>query len=332
MRTLDPAPTSLLDDHGAPRFGSYRGALPPVDLTSLARRSDLVTKRKRWLYVSIATADVYIAAAGIHLGYATQLFAFVYDRKERRMLADRSAMGAPVGQRFGRTPDTEAIALKALGGSFELMPDPGDPRRSRLAFEIGDVRATCELDGTDAPSPIGVVAKIPGGVVDATEKRALLRVKKGSARVGAREIDLAGAIAGYDYTHGLLARRTAWRWSYGLGHAKTGERVAWNLVEGFVGEPECALWIDGELHGVGVGQFTFDAAQPLERWAIKSACGAVDVTFAPGALHAEKKDFGVVASRFVQPVGVYRGALRVGERTLEIEDVLGVAEDQDVLW
>ena len=197
------------------------------------------------------------------------------------------------------------------------------------------MRASCELDATDSPSPIGVVANIPGGVVDATEKRALLAVRSGSLRVGGRDVDLGGAIAGYDYTHGLLARRAP-RGALVVrarSPPKTGERVAWNLVEGFVGEPECArFWIDGELHGVGVGQFTFDAAQPLERWSIKSACGAVDVTFTPGALHAEKKDFGVVASRFVQPVGVYAGKLRVGDRTLEIDDVLGVAEDQDVLW
>jgi hypothetical protein len=49
-------------------------------------------------------------------------------------------------------------------------------------------------------------------------------------------------------------------------------------------------------------------------------------------MHAEQKNFGLNHSRFVQPVGKYAGMLRVGGRELELDGVLGVTEDQDVLW
>ena len=66
MRSLDPAPRSLLDDQGHPRFGSYRGGLPLVDLRPVARGGlyDL-THRKRWIYVAIASDDLRLCGVVI---------------------------------------------------------------------------------------------------------------------------------------------------------------------------------------------------------------------------------------------------------------------------
>ena len=143
---------------------------------------------------------------------------------------------------------------------------------------------------------------------------------------------LDGALAGYDFTHGYLARHTQWRWGYAMGRAKTGERIAFNLVQGFLGERECGVWIDDVLYPIGEGRFEFNPAKPTDPWRIRSTDGALDLNFVPGAIHAERTDFKVVRSSFVQPVGAYSGTIRIGDRTLELEQVLGVAEDQDVLW
>ena len=164
-----------------------------------------------------------------------------------------------------------------------------------------------------------------------TEKRALLDVT-GELVVNGRHVALGGALGGFDYTHGLLARRTAWRWAYALGRAKSGERVAFNLVQGFVGEPECAAWVDGALFPLREGRFAFDCERPLSEWRVSTADGALDLVFTPGAMHSEDKDLGVIASQLVQPVGTYRGTLRVGGKLLTLDRVLGVTEDQSVLW
>lgn len=105
-----------------------------------------------------------------------------------------------------------------------------------------------------------------------------------------------------------------------------------NLVQGFLGETECAVWLDDELHPVGEGRFEFDAHSPLNPWRIRTTCGAVDLRFTPGGMHAEQKDFKLLRSKFVQPVGTYEGTITVGKTTATLERVLGVAEDQDVLW
>ena len=102
--------------------------------------------------------------------------------------------------------------------------------------------------------------------------------------------------------------------------------------EGFVGAAECAVWVDRELYPVTEGRFAFDPASPMSPWTVGSADGAVDLRFEPAGLHAEHKNFGIIASRFIQPVGMFRGAVRAGDRALELDRVWGVVEDQEVLW
>ena len=189
------------------------------------------------------------------------------------------------------------------------------------------------LSTEGAPPPIGVVAGLgEKDLVNATEKGALLAVT-GAAAIAGRGSSLDGGLGGYDYTHGYLARHTAWRWAFLLGRAESGERVGLNLVQGFVGEPECALWVDGELYPLAEGRFTFDPRRPTEPWQVRTADESVDLRFEPGGIHQEHKNLGVITSRFIQPVGCFSGTIRVpGRAPLVLSRALGVVEDQDVLW
>ena len=202
-----------------------------------------------------------------------------------------------------------------------------------VRVKMRGIELHAELDTTGAPPAITAIARVGDDdrLVNTTQKRALLAVR-GELNVGGWRRSLTGALAGFDYTHGLLARRTMWRWAFGLGRAKSGERVAFNLVQGFVGEPECAAWVEGEIYPLREGRFAFDRGRPLSEWRVSTADGAVDLRFKPGGMHAEHKNLGLVASRFVQPTGLYSGTLRVGGRELALDGVLGVTEDQDVLW
>jgi hypothetical protein len=196
---------------------------------------------------------------------------------------------------------------------------------------LPDFELRARVDAADAPPSLTAIARLPRALLNTTEKRTLLSVTGEAVLAGERR-SLDGGLAGYDYTNGMLARHTAWRWAFLLGRAKSGEKVAMNLVQGFVGEPECGVWIGGEVHPLAEGRFAFNAKRPLQSWRVSTADGAVDLDFVPGGLHAEKKNLGVVATRFIQPVGVYSGKIRAGGRELELDRVLGVAEDQDARW
>ncbi len=191
---------------------------------------------------------------------------------------------------------------------------------------------TATLDASHAPPAVGAIADLGGGSVDATEKRALLAVT-GEARVDGRRVSLDGALGGYDYTHGLLPRDTRWRWAFVLGRAKSGERVAVNLVEGFTGEVECAAWVDGDAYPLHEGRFEMSMERPLDPWRIRTSDGAVDFTLTPGGMHADRTNLGIIRSQFVQPAGVYTGSLRIpGRGELVLDRALGVAEDQHAVW
>ncbi len=185
---------------------------------------------------------------------------------------------------------------------------------------------------SDRSTPaITAIAPLGGaGLLDVTEKRTLLEAS-GGAIIDGEHRSLDGAVAGYDHTSGIMARRTAWHWAFLLGRAASGERVALNLVEGFAGEAECAVWVDGDLFPLGEGRFTFDAQQPLRPWRV-TAGGNVDLGFLPGAAHVERRNLGIVSSRFIHPIGVFAGTIEVGGQRLVIERALGVTEDQDVTW
>jgi hypothetical protein len=340
VRELVPSPDSVVDPASlTPRLGSYRGGLPPVDwgplrVGALAR----TLRRKKWVYVAIATEDVYAALAVVRLGYAANAFAYVYDARARRMLLRRSWMGPPGAADVGDTGGEGCRALfRARGATIAVERPPGSPRYS-VRLDAGAAQLDAVLDATRAPPAIGAVARVAPSRFDATEKRALL-VAAGELRVEGRRVSLDGGLAGYDFTSGLLARRTRWRWGFALGRAAGGEPVAFNLVEGFVGEAECAAWIGDALVPLAEGRFAFDAENPDAPWRIRTADaaadpdGGADLVMTPGAVHVERRNLLLVSSRFVQPCGAWTGSLPVpGRPRVEIARALGVTEDQDVTW
>lgn len=328
MRTLESPPRAVVAADGSPAFGSFAGPLPPVDLSPLrvGLFKRLVT-RKRWVYVALANRSVFAGLAIVDLGYATKAFSFVY--RDGVLLADRTALGPSTSGSVNDTIGDGAHARFAREGVFaELRRDGGS---IDLTARFPGLSLIARMDAHTARPPLSAVGPIPGGVLNATEKQALLPVT-GEVRVAGTRVPLDDAFGGYDYTHGLLARHTRWKWAYLLGHATDGTRVGLNLVEGFLGEKECGVWLDDALHPVGEGVFSFSPDQPLSPWKIRTTCGNVDLTFRPGALHAERENLVVVKSRFVQPIGAYSGTLRAGGRAVTLDGVLGVAEDQDVTW
>ena len=192
-----------------------------------------------------------------------------------------------------------------------------------------DLEVDAAIDESAGPPSISAVARLGDGLFNATEKRALLGVR-GTARCGARSMMLDGGLAGYDYTHGLLPRHTMWRWAFALGRDTSGAPIGFNVVQGFVGEPECAAFVSGDVVPLAEPRFTFDVNAPLGPWRIEGE--GIDLTFAPGAVHAQSTNLVLVKSRFIQPVGTFSGTVRVGGRDVRVASLPGVVEDQDVLW
>lgn len=333
MRTLEPAPPRLFHPTTAALSeGSFVGPLPPFS-PGRAGRLTRALSEKAWLYAAIVSDEVWISLCVVHLGYAATAFVFAYELGRGRMLLDSTAIAPPFRARVSRDLHAggDVASFRGVGLTVRVERVGGDVRGD------GELVARAEGDGVDlsarlscrgAPRAVSAVAALSRDRFNTTEKRAPLEVT-GRARFAGRAFSLDGALGGYDFTRGLLARRTRWRWAFGLGRVE-GAPFAFNLVSGFVGEAECVAFGGGRTSPLSEATIDLDPAAPHRPWRVTGEGYALD--FTPGAIHAQRTNLGVVRSRFLQPVGVYDGAFDLDGRRLALEGLPGVIEDQDVVW
>lgn len=333
-RVFSPPPSAVLDPvTRRPLAGSYEGPLPPVDYGPLDSSLPFrIAREKAWYYVALASPEVFVGVGILRFGYVASTFAFLFERGPEggpsgHFLADRSQLAPPfcAGYHGDGGADFRLGRRRA-----RFVRDPGSGAFD-LDVALDGLAVRARVSGALTPPPVSAVASLGDGLAHVTEKRALLSVT-GEAEVAGKRFSLDDALAGFDRSHGYLPRRTVWRWAYALGRTGAGEPVAVNLVEGFVGEAECAVWIGDKVYPVGEARFLFDPERPLRPWRLRTTCGQVDLGFEPGDIHAEHQDLGLVKTRFIQPAGAFSGTVTAGGRTHVLRRALGVVEDQDATW
>ncbi len=346
---LPEVPATLEDLHGHPRFGTFGGELERISLDRLRGPYQppapfRFLKHKKWLYAQVVTDELVAACAIVDLGYTSNAFVTVLDRRAQLPLYDESFLGLP-----GTRTDINDHPGEGLWACFR-RPDAklkfsrgrGEDRirlevELRSLLPLGEaLRWEADLVCARAPPALTVVAPVAkDGVVNVTQKRAAL-LSLGTLTVGHRTWSLDGGVAGTDYTQGYLARHTQWRWAMANARLEDGTPVGFNLAEGINdAAPACnenAAWIGDSLYPLARASFAFDRENPGMPWTVRTQDGAVHVRFVPLHLHTEQRDYKLVRSRFVQPLGVFDGQLRVGGRNLAVTGWGGVTEDQDILW
>ncbi|NOK01731.1 MULTISPECIES: DUF2804 domain-containing protein [Myxococcus] len=345
-----PAPVSVATSGGEPRFGTYQGELPEVDLPRLQGqwapgRTTRLLKRKRWQYTFAATPEVAALFAVVDLGYSSSAFAVALDLRERKPLCDVSFLGTPGPMvELGDKPGQGLKAsFRTLGGRLSVQRGEDD-ERYRVAVDVSRLRTGSlqsfqwegDLMVAGGPPALTVVSPVEGdGLVNVTMKSNGL-LTFGSLEAGGKRFRLDGGVGGMDYTQGYLARHTAWRWAFASGRLADGTPVGINLVEGFnegnADANENALWLGDKLYPLARARFEYDAKDLMAPWRLATVDGAVDLRFQPLHVHREDRNLRLVVSHFAQPVGFFNGTVRVGSRTLELSNVPGVTEDQDMLW
>jgi hypothetical protein len=338
---LPAAPAEVLDPSGSPRFGAYEGTLPEVDLTrrmglsGLTGRLRRLATRKHWTYGCVATREVFAGFAVVDLGYASNAFVFVADLAGGHLVSDESFLGLPgVSAHVAPRPGEGALArFRGGGGSFTWERPPGQSAY-HVSIVTPRVRLEATLETTGAPPMLAALLPLVTGDVDCTQKGNLLPLA-GTLEADGRRFALDGGHGGFDYTQGLFGRHTAWRWAFALGRAQDGTPVGLNVTSGLsdAAKNENVLWTPDRLAPLPPPRFAFDPARPMEPWRIDTADGALQLRFTPAGRHLEERSLGLVSSRFLQVAGTFAGTMRTPDgRTLEVEGLPGVTEDQRVKW
>ncbi|AAQ58200.1 DUF2804 domain-containing protein [Chromobacterium violaceum] len=328
MPTLPPAPPRLTTPDGQAAFGVYQGIVPELSWRPLALApTQRLTRRlhhKRWQYAALAHDDFLIGAAVVDVGWNGTAFAYLFDRRQGKVVAAASANGLPgIGTR---------VADRAFGDARFRLPGKRfaferDGETLRLSVASRELSLEAEIDLCAMPPVLAVVAPA-NYLAHSTHKSGGLPAR-GEARCAAGRYDLSAATASLDYSNGLLARETRWRWA-----SAHGPGIGFNLQQGYMGSEENAVWLDGRLWRVGAVQFDYRAENPLAPWRIRSDDGMVDLVFTPEGARREDKNLLVAASRYVQPVGRFDGELidpDSGARHA-VRALAGVTEDHVSRW
>jgi hypothetical protein len=128
-----------------------------------------------------------------------------------------------------------------------------------------------------------------------------------------------------DDSAGYHARRTSWCWSAGVGELESGERVAWNLVDGvhdLESASERTVWVEGRPHEVGPVRFA------TELNGVEFSDGGA-LEFNAEAVRSREENLLVIASSYEQPFGTFSGELPGAGR---LRSGGGVMERHDVRW
>ncbi len=240
---------------------------------------------KAWRYVGVFGPELMLCIGAVRIGRARQCFWAVWDREHGRLYQrTRLGRGAVV-----LTPGHAQLSDGAVEVALELSETPG-------------VETVCRSGQSYAWT------RKQGGV------RARGVVTLGGAR---RSVDARAVI---DDTAAYYERHTNWRWSAGVGLARDGRELAWNLVQGVNDPPrfsERTAWVDGQAVELGPAQFAEDLS------------GVQALRFKAEAIRERHENLGLIRSRYRQPFGTFAGELLPG---VELAEGYGVMEQHDVHW
>ncbi|MFL5907230.1 MAG: DUF2804 domain-containing protein, partial [Solirubrobacterales bacterium] len=184
--------------------------------------------RKRWRWVGAFAQNLIAFAAIVEVGPTSMTFWGIWDR-ERDRLWEGTRRGLP-----GRRPE---VAMR--GRSVFVRA-----RSIELDLELGE------------GVPIECMCPNGEGGYTWTRKTAGIPAS-GEARIGRRASRLEG-LAVEDDSAGYHRRYTSWKWSAGVGTARDGRTLAWNLVTG-INDPssssERAIWVGGQPTEPGPVEF-----------------------------------------------------------------------------
>jgi hypothetical protein len=250
--------------------------------------------RKRWRWVGAFVENLIAFAAIVEIGPASMTFWGIWDR-ERRRLWERTRRGFPGSRQEVRMPG-RSVLVRSGSVHFELELGEGNP-----------IECMC---------PNG-----EGGYTW-TRKSAGVPVS-GEVRIGRRTGELRG-MAVEDDSAGYHRRYTNWKWSAGVGRARDGRAVAWNLVKGINDPPrssERTIWVAGAPTEPGPVEF-----QGLDAIHFEDESR---LTFTAEAQRTHHEGIPLIArSDYEAPFGRFAGALN----GLPLESALGVMEAHDVIW
>jgi hypothetical protein len=293
---------------------------------------------KSWQYMTAVSDELFLAFVVGTAGFASNGFVYAAElpggRVHKRfaitplMVGTRLAPSSAAGtHRF----DTRGLGVtidnldagRRFAAAIEARTEDGLPLRAELAFA-----------SDPADEHLSLCVPLPGGRWNYTHKFGAFGVG-GHVAIGERRFDFDPdrAFGTLDFTKMYALRHAVWRWVAICGKSTRGAVIGLNLVDPTPDAPvsENAVWVDGKreaLRDVHLHAERDDAASP---WQVTA--DGVDLQMRPIAHVEQRLDIPLVRHRLRHVIGSFSGRVRTaGGQVHELENVAGIAEDNDTWW
>ncbi|HBX80695.1 MAG TPA: DUF2804 domain-containing protein [Propionibacteriaceae bacterium] len=289
-------------------------------------------RNKRWEYWLVTTPDLLVSLTVSDIDYAGVHTVWAYQRSTGRRI-DVSAV-LPLATRTTLPPSlggsVAATASKGLAGRVEEVLGG-----TRLTAEAGGVRFDVLAGRLGAGESLGVVVPWSPRRFQYTVKDPLRPATGWIEFEGERHQLVPGeSWAILDHGRGRWPYRMWWNWAAGAGDLADGRAIGLQFggkwTDG-TGAHENAVVVDGTLFPVHETlAWEYDPADWLAPWRLRSE--SVELELRPFWDHDAAMNLGIISSDAHQLFGHWYGSVRAGDERIDIDGVLGFAEDVRNRW
>lgn len=335
---LTKAPAQLIQANGQPAFGLFDASVVDFNLQDFIYQNLMDNKAsalaryfhyKQFQFICVTGSDWLLAVAIADIRYANSGFAYLYRFDMNLAVSKGLLLPGALGCRMSDSPSTGEAKQQFGAYQVTIKTSPTD---WQLNINTKELKASLAIEKA-SQMPMALCAPTGYNGFTYTEKSNGLKVT-GSLEFQSKALDLAQALAGYDFSAGFMRRHTNWRWA-SINAMLEGKAFGLNMAAGVneTGLCENALWFDGHIQHLSPATFVFDRKDHAKAWQVGSLCGEVQLEFTPLYCRQEKVNIALLASNFRQYVGFYSGFVWLQDGTrLELNTVKGLAEDHYAKW
>ncbi len=291
-----------------------------------------IGRNKRWEYWLVMTPELLVSLTLSDIDYAAVHTVWGYQIDTRRRIDHTAVVPLALGTRMPASLGEGVTrgATKTLNGRITEL-EAG----TRIEAEAGELSFDVLAGRLGSGESLGVVVPWSDSRFQYTVKDPLRPAAGWIGFDGLRhELAPGQSWAVLDHGRGRWPYKMWWNWAAGVGTATDGRAVGLQFggrwTDG-TGAHENAIVIDGRLYPIHEDvAWRYNSYDWLAPWRLTSK--SLDLELQPFWDHASTTDLKVLSTAAHQVFGHWHGSVRTGGERIEVDGVLGFAEDVRNRW
>ncbi len=295
---------------------------------------------KRWDYYAVFTPKQFFSATIADLGYAGNIFVYVYDFTSGELHEEGLVVPLSQGITLARNSDQGDSIFKDQHANlhFQTVPEGRKVTVSWPSFHNGRGISADILFYQPAEHE-SMTLVIPIG------KRRFYYNRKINCLPAEGTIQYGGVtealspdncLGSLDWGRGVWEYQSFWNWASASGFMTDKQTVGLNLGRGFgdlSAATENCLVLNGKIQKLDRVNFTYDANNFMQPWRFTDSEDRLHLDFVPFKERIAITNLGIIFSEVHQLLGRYSGTVRTDEDDIiQIKDLIGFAEQHQARW